>query len=139
MRVFNIPRNIMTHYNEWRQAGLEARYIADEVVKKRAIKVALAKKVAQAKHAAEQPICLPMFCSQSELISIDRFKETFEFWDEWSGSRFIRRTNPIIAMSTTEFLASSYFTGKDTNKPNINTGTVCRSNPVTGYYDTLNV
>jgi hypothetical protein len=94
MRVFNIPRNIMTHYNEWRQAGLEARYIADEVVKKRAIKVALAKKVAQAKHAAEQPICLPMFCSQSELISIDRFKETFEFWDEWSGSRFIRRTPP---------------------------------------------
>jgi len=135
MRVFNITRNIMTHYNELRKSAREARSIANEVAKKRAAVVALAKQVAQAKHKAEQPVCRSMFASQSDMITQDRFKQTFEFWEEWTGSRFVRTTNPIVAMSTGEFLKSSYSTNGDTNKPHINAGTICRSNPVTGFYE----
>ena len=66
------------------------------------------------------PKTLSMFASSKEIEDIEHFKNKFHYWDEWSGSRFIRRENPNLG------------TAKG-NK--IELGTVCRSNPVTGYWE----
>ena len=58
------------------------------------------------------------FENSKQMQDVDTFKEQFQFWDEWSGSRFVRRENP-----------------RQTRQ--IQTGTVCRSNPVTGFWEAL--
>lgn len=100
--------------------------------------IAQAKVAHRAKHLAEQAVCVSMFCGQSDSNGVDRFKETFEYWDEWSGGRFVRRENPIASMTVREFLASDYSRETDTRLPIIVPGTICRSNPVTGYHEALN-
>ena len=48
----------------------------------------------------------------------DVFKSQFEFWDEWSGCGFRRRTNPAVNRAYVP-------------------GSICRSNPVTGGWAAL--
>lgn len=62
---------------------------------------------------------LSMFASEEELQQIDRYKSRFHYWDGWTGARFVRTENP--AYNTPE--------GAD-----IEPGTICRVNPVTGYW-----
>lgn len=64
------------------------------------------------------PRCCSMRETGKQLQDVDSFKSQFQYWDEWSGSRFVRRENP---------------------RPNHKTqsGTVCRSNPVTGFWEAL--
>ena len=100
--------------------------------------IAKAKEAHRAKYLAEQAVCVPIFVGQHDLDGIDRFKETFEYWDEWSGGRFVRRENPVAAMNLREYIQSSYSRDDDTKLPTIVPGTICRSNPVTGYYEALN-
>lgn len=71
------------------------------------------------KYREEQiPICRSAFETRKQLQDVDNFKSQFQFWDEWSGSRFVRRENPEQT---------------DKTQP----GTVCRSNPVTGFWEAL--
>lgn len=64
------------------------------------------------------PKCRSMFETAKQLEAVDSFKEQFQFWDEWSGSQFVRRENPRQTRKTV-------------------TGSVCRSNPVTGFWEAL--
>lgn len=64
------------------------------------------------------PRCRSAFESGKQLQEVDTFKEKFEYWDEWSGSQFVRRENPRQTSRT-------------------KTGTVCRSNPVTGFWEVI--
>ena len=36
----------------------------------------------------------PFFINNAKIREIKRFKEKFGFWEEWSGARYVRRTNP---------------------------------------------
>lgn len=47
--------------------------------------------------------------------NVDQFKESFEFWDEWTGARYVRAKNPDPKSWT-------------------KSGTVCRSCSVTGEW-----
>lgn len=78
------------------------------------------------------PKSLSMFASKEELEAQDGFKIKFEYWDEWTGSRFVRRKNPYIGMSKEELIRNGI-----SNLPKIENGSVCRSNPVTGYWETI--
>jgi len=49
---------------------------------------------------------------------VDRIKSKYEYWEEWSGSRFIRRLNPNPTKETVA-------------------GSVCVSDPVTGEWKAL--
>lgn len=60
-----------------------------------------------------------------------------QFWESWSGSRFIREDNPIINMTRREYLRSEWSTEDDRSKPNIVVGRIARSNPVTGNWEIL--
>ena len=64
------------------------------------------------------PRCRSAFENIKQLEDVSSFKEPFQFWDEWSGSQFIRRENPRQTRRT-------------------QAGTVCRSNPVTGFWEAL--
>lgn len=64
------------------------------------------------------PRCRSWFETAKQLEKVDTFKEQFQFWDEWSGSQFVRRENPRPRSRTV-------------------TGAVCRSNAVTGYWEAL--
>lgn len=68
----------------------------------------------------------------------DEFKSKFEFWDEWSGSRWVRRRNPVEdmldkmnAMERTGHMVSHGIKERATK------GAICRSNPVTGNWEAI--
>ncbi len=64
------------------------------------------------------PKTLSMFASIEELEEIDKFKAHFEYWDEWSGARYVKRKNPNPTENTVKV-------------------TTCRSNAVTGYWEAI--
>jgi len=72
------------------------------------------------RHKNSQPATLSMFASSRQIENIENFKNRFQYWEEWSGSRFILRENPN-------------FDTPEGRK--IQIGTVCRSNPVTGFWE----
>lgn len=65
---------------------------------------------------------LSMLASVDELHQIDAFKAEFHYWDSWTGARFVRIENPIYNTPA----------GK-----NIVPRSICRSDPVTGYWHPL--
>ena len=71
---------------------------------------------------ANAPKVLSMFASNAELTEIGNFKAKFHYWDSWTGGRFHREENPAYG---TRWGA------------NINHGSICRSDPVTGYWKAL--
>jgi len=80
------------------------------------------------------PKCRSMFETSSQTKEIENFKMKFHYWDEWTGGRFARRENPYMKMSDTEWHRSMGLV----RRPNIEMKTICRSNPVTGYWEALN-
>lgn len=68
------------------------------------------------------PKTLSMFANASELDAIDKFKSKYHFWDGWTGSRYERIENP------------NYNTPEGNN---IVPNSICKSNPVTGYWEAL--
>lgn len=78
------------------------------------------------------PKCLSMFATKEELQAQDSFKMKFEYWDEWTGGRFARRKNPYIDMTKEELMRNGVKKVPDYEK-----GSVCRSNPVTGYWESV--
>lgn len=68
------------------------------------------------------PKSFPFFATEKDLTELTNFKNKFHYWDEWSGSRFCRVENPNFKSPA----------GKD-----IMIGSVCRSNPVTGYWEAI--
>jgi len=71
---------------------------------------------------ANAPKVLSMFASNAELREIENFKSKFHYWDGWTGGRFHREENPAYNTPA----------GK-----NIVNGSICRSDPVTGYWKAL--
>jgi hypothetical protein len=67
----------------------------------------------------------------------DIFKLQFEYWDEWSSSRFVRRRNPTAGMSKRDFMRSRWSKPGDVIVPAYVPGSICRINPVTGSWDAL--
>jgi hypothetical protein len=65
----------------------------------------------------------------------DVFKSQFEFWDEWTGCGFRRRTNPAVGV------IKKNDSHTDVNSPGGDRayvpGSICRSNPVTGGWEAL--
>lgn len=91
-----------------------------------------ARKIHQNYRANNLAKCLPMMARSRDLANIDRFKMKFQYWDEWTGSRYVRRENPYLAISDlTKNRVLTHF-------PEINIGTICRPNHVTGYWETVN-
>lgn len=88
----------------------------------------------QHKHYKENhiPKCLSMFASNSVLEKQEKYKMGFEFWEEWTGGRFERRKNPYTLMPDAELRRKGIKTPLK-----IESGTVCRSNPVTGFWEKL--
>lgn len=72
--------------------------------------------VAQQKE--KKPEHAPMFPSAEYSKKVDKFKQQFGYWDEWTGSRFERRQNPCPDAST-------------------DLKAVCRSNPATGFWEPI--
>ena len=68
------------------------------------------------------PKVLSMFALDAELKEIENFKSKFHYWDTWTGARFHREENPYYGT----------LKGK-----NINHGSICKSDPVTGYWKAL--
>jgi len=62
---------------------------------------------------------MAIFKTYEDALAIDEFKSNFEYWDEWTGSRFVRVENPKPSKNA---------------KP----GSICRSNPVTGGWEPIN-
>lgn len=73
-------------------------------------------KVARTQAKARQPICQSMFVSSADLEIVDKYKEQFGYWDEWTGGRYARVENPRPTEATDYSL-------------------ICRSNPVTGFWE----
>lgn len=90
-----------------------------------------------------QSQCQPFFRSQESLQAEDALKMHYQYWDEWTGSRYERVENP--------YLDKDYFVkhhkmlptlAKHLHKEFVKTvqmGKVLRSNPVTGFWEPLNV
>lgn len=61
---------------------------------------------------------LPFIVDKDTMEKIEKFKSKFEYWEGWSGSRFVREKNPNPTKETVK-------------------GSVCRSNPVTGQWEAV--
>lgn len=71
----------------------------------------------------------------------NEFKASFEFWDEWTGSRYERVRNKFEKLTDAQWTLIQTGTN-DINepilkKPNIVAGTICRCNPVTGEWKAI--
>lgn len=62
------------------------------------------------------------------------FKLGFQYWEEWTGSRYERVENPILSMNHAEFLRSEWCKYTCGVEPKINYGSVCRWDPVEMKY-----
>ena len=78
-------------------------------------------------HASQNPSK-----EQISTIVIEMFKASFEFWDEWTGSRYARIENPYKGM--TDFQFGRKFDGR--KRPQIVPGTICRKEP-NGFWKAL--
>jgi hypothetical protein len=65
-----------------------------------------------------------------------QLKRVSMYWDEWSGSRYVRRENPIMKMSENEWRLSGYYNGKPKSELEF-IDQITRSNPVTGEWSIL--
>ena len=70
-------------------------------------------------------------------IQQDDFRLKFQFWDEWTGARYVRRENPITHMDNYEFIKSPWSNEFRRLKPKVEMGSICRSCPVTGDWVAL--
>jgi hypothetical protein len=61
----------------------------------------------------------------------NEIKRTAAYWDEWSGSRYVRRINPILEMDRGEFMQSCWSRPGDVALPIIRE-VIIRSCAVTG-------
>jgi len=59
------------------------------------------------------------FRSKKDIKKTKEFKQRYEFWDEWSGSMFVRRKN-------------TNYKDDQTSRPR---GSVCRTNPANGKWE----
>lgn len=75
-----------------------------------------------------------MFLSKQECTDIDHLKDHFEFWYEWSGSRFVVTRNPYMDEKYYKrFYPTRVLQHKDYLKK-VQLGATIQSNPVTGIW-----
>jgi hypothetical protein len=78
------------------------------------------------------PKSKPFFEKLENCIKAEQYKAKFNYWDEWTGSRYERRENPYMYMRYIELERLGIYHINE-----IKPDSVCRSNPVTGYWEEL--
>jgi hypothetical protein len=78
------------------------------------------------------PHSRPFFEKNCESKKIEQYKAKFDYWDEWTGSRYERRDNPYKKMTKSELEKLEIYHIKE-----IKPYSVCRSNPVTGNWEEI--
>lgn len=71
-----------------------------------------------------------MWPTDAELLTIDLYKAKFDYWDEWSSCRYVRRPNPFSLFSRSQWRSMfGYIT-----RPDIEPNSVVRSCSYTGKW-----
>jgi hypothetical protein len=111
MKIFKTLYAPIARGNEYREQQHGPRETLEENTRR-------SREMYRAYRETQVPRCRSMFEKGKQLQDVDSFKSQFQYWDEWSGSQFVRRENPRQT---------------DRTQP----GTVCQSNPVTGFWEAL--